>query len=385
HHVVFGHGISADVMQGPEGRPLTPDEVAARVAPHLAPGQDVTLYSCFGGSTRHDPLRVAPGQVRAANATFATALAQRLSELTGRPTSVWAPPDILMVRHDGSVAVHETRLIGQVDRDRLPMQVFRGDPARAGRPALVADGASTGASSDAHSAARPIPDAAPRPTVPRVPDPTFADPAYDFTPIPDGTFESVTLDHPFRSALAERPGVIGDAARVTRAGGTVSQHWPSYFLDEPEPTRVIDDVMTAFEAAGLTNLRVEFMTRDGSITLGSGTDFGAIDPEDGWFRFSGTVPETRVARAGHDPSPAERRALPPGAQRVGHDDLERAFDAVQAGAADYAYVPADALPDETAFVQPELTAQQRVAARVAADRAAVDAAAPTDAVLLSTL
>ncbi|MDS0861907.1 LWXIA domain-containing protein [Burkholderia pseudomultivorans] len=385
HHVVFGHGISADVMQGPEGRPLTPDEVAERVAPHLAPGQDVTLYSCFGGSTRHDPLRVAPGQVRAANATFATALAQRLSELTGRPTSVWAPPDILMVRHDGSVAVHETRLIGQVDRDRLPMQVFRGGPARAGRPALVADGASTGAPSDAHSAARPIPDAAPRPTVPRVPDPTFADPAYDFTPIPDGTFESVTLDHPFRSALAERPGVIGDAARVTRAGGTVSQHWPSYFLDEPEPTRVIDDVMTAFEAAGLTNLRVEFMTRDGSIALGSGTDFGAIDPEDGWFRFSGTVPETRVARAGHDPSPAERRALPPGARRVDHDDLERAFDAVQAGAADYAYVPADALPDETAFVQPELTAQQRVAARVAANRAAVDAAAPTDAVLLSTL
>ncbi|NTX31251.1 DUF4781 domain-containing protein, partial [Burkholderia pyrrocinia] len=138
HHVVFGHGMSADAMLGPEGRPLTPDEVAERVAPHLEPEQDVTLYSCFGGSNKHDPLRVAPGQVRAASTTFAAALAQRLSEITGRPTTVWAPPDILLVEPDGSTAVRGTRLTGQVDKDRLAMQSFRGDPARAGRPALPA-------------------------------------------------------------------------------------------------------------------------------------------------------------------------------------------------------------------------------------------------------
>ncbi|MFP3615813.1 hypothetical protein SB778_37860, partial [Paraburkholderia sp. SIMBA_050] len=104
------------------------DQVAERVAPHLEPGQDVTLYSCFGGSNKHDPLRVAPGQVRAASTTFAAALAQRLSELTGRPITVWAPPDILLVERDGSATVRGTRLTGQVDRDRLPMQSFRGDP-----------------------------------------------------------------------------------------------------------------------------------------------------------------------------------------------------------------------------------------------------------------
>ncbi|WP_321790921.1 LWXIA domain-containing protein [Burkholderia pyrrocinia] len=387
HHVVFGHGMSADAMLGPEGRPLTPDEVAGRVAPHLEPGQDVTLYSCFGGSNKHDPLRVAPGQVRAASTTFAAALAQRLSEITGRPTSVWAPPDILLVEPDGSTAVRGTRLTGQVDKDRLAMQSFRGDPTRAGRPALAAGPEAEPSPATAPTAARPMREAPARPTVPRVPDPTFADPGYDFTPIPDATFESVTLDHPFRSALTERPGVIGDAARVTRAGGTVSQHWPSYFLDDPQPTRVIDGVMQAFDEAGLTNLRVEFVTRDGSIVLGSGTDFGALDPEDGWFRFSGTVPDATAAatHAQGRATPKGQRALPEGTRVVAHDDLGQALDAAHPGPRHYAYVPADALPDETAFAQGDLTAQERVAARAAANLAAVDAAAPADVVLLSAL
>lgn len=391
HHVVFGHGMSADAMLGPEGRPLTPAEVAARVAPHLEPGQDVTLYSCFGGSSKHDPLRVAPGQVRAVSATFAAALAQHLSELTGRPTTVWAPPDILLVQPDGSAAVRGTRPTGQVDKDRLAMQSFRGDPTRAGRPALPAGpGVEPGAEPSpgtAYTATRPMREAPVRPTVPRVADPTFADPGYDFTAIPDGTFESVTLDHPFRSALTDRPGVIGDAARVTRAGGTVSQRWPSYFLDEPNPTHVIDGVMQAFDEAGLTNLRVEFVTRDGSIVLGSGTDFGALDPEDGWFRFSGTVPDATAAAThaqGHA-MPDGQRALPEGTRVVAHDDLGPALDAAHTGPRRHAYVPADALPDATAFAQGDLTAQERVAAHAAANLAAVDAAAPADVVLLSAL
>ncbi|MDR6500852.1 LysM repeat protein [Burkholderia ambifaria] len=387
HHVVFGHGMSADAMLGPEGRPMTPDEVAERVAPLLEPEQDVTLYSCFGGSNKHDPLRVAPGQVRAASTTFAAALAQRLSEITGRPISVWAPPDILLVEHDGSTAVRGTRLTGQVDKDRLPMQSFRGDPTRAGRPALPAAPDAQPSPAATHTAARPMRDTPARPTVPRVPDPTFADPGYDFTAIPDDTFESVTLDHPFRSALTDRPGVIGDAARVTRAGGTVSQHWPSYFLDDPQPTRVIDGVMQAFDEAGLTNLRVEFVTRDGSIVLGSGTDFGALDPEDGWFRFSGTVPDATAAatHAQGRATPDGQRALPEGTRVVAHDDLGQALDAAHPGPRNYAYVPADALPDETVFAQGDLTAQERVAASATANLAAVDAAAPADVVLLSAL
>ncbi|RQR32998.1 LWXIA domain-containing protein [Burkholderia sp. Bp9142] len=388
HHVVFGHGMSADAMLGPEGRPLTPDDVAERVAPHLEPGQDVTLYSCFGGSNKHDPLRVAPGQVRAASTTFAAALAQRLSEITGRPTSVWAPPDILLVEPDGSTTVRGTRLTGQVDQDRLPMQSFRGDPARAGRPALPAGPDAEPAPTTTRTASRPIADPPPRPTVPRVADPTFADPGYDFGAIPDGTFESVTLDHPFRTALADRPGVIGDAARVTQAGGTVSQHWPSYFLDGPEPTRVIDDVMQAFDAAGLTNLRVEFVTRDGSVVLGSGTDFGALDPEEGWFRFSGTVPDATAAAATHAPGHAgvdARLALPEGVRTVSHDELAQALDTAHTGPRNHAYVPAETLPADSAFAQGDLTPADRVAASATANLAAVDAAAATDVVLLSAL
>lgn len=388
HHVVFGHGISADAMLGPEGHPLTPDEVAERVAPHLEPGQDVTLYSCFGGSNKHDPLRIAPGQVRAASTTFAAALAQRLSELTGRPTSVWAPPDILLVEPDGSTTVRGTRLTGQVDKDRLPMQSFRGDPARAGRPALPAGRDAEPAATTARTASRPLADPPPRPTVPRVADPTFADPDYDFTAIPDDTFESVTLDHPFRTALAERPGVIGDAARVTQPGGTVSQRWPSGFLDGPEPTRVIDGVMQAFDAAGLTNLRVEFVMRDGSIELGSGTDFGALDPEDGWFRFSGTVPDAPATAATHAPARSAtdaRLALPEGARTIAHDDLGQAIDTAHTGPRNHAYVRTDALPDGTAFARDDLTPQERVAASASANLAAVEGQAPTDVVLLSAL
>lgn len=387
HHVVFGHGISADAMLGPDGRHLSPDEVAERVAPLLEPDQDVTLYSCYGGSSKHDPLRIAPGQVRAASATFAQALAQRLSELTGRPTSVWAPPDILLVERDGSATVRGTRPTGQVDKDRLAMRVFRGEPARADRPALPAAPDAAPSPATARTAARPMADGPVRPTVPRVPDPTFADPDYDFTPIPDDTFESVTLDHAFRGALADRPGVIGDAARVTRAGGTVSQHWPSGFLDGPEPTRVIDGVMQAFDEAGLTNLRVEFVTRDGTVVLGSGTDFGALDPEEGWFRFSGTVPDAAAAAThaqGHA-TPDRQRALPEGTRVVAHDDLGPALDAAHTGPRQHAYVPADALPDATAFAQGDLTAQERVAAHAAANLDAVGAAAPADVVLLSAL
>ncbi|RKU05237.1 LWXIA domain-containing protein [Burkholderia sp. Nafp2/4-1b] len=388
HHVVFGHGISADAMLGPDGRPLTPDEVAEGVAPHLEPGQDVTLYSCFGGSNKHDPLRIAPGQVRAASTTFAAALAQRLSELTGRPTTVWAPPDILLVERDGSATVRGTRLTGQVDKDRLPMQSFRGDPARVGRPALPAGHDTEATPTTASHASRPIGEPPPRPTVPRVADPTFADPNYDFTSIPDDTFESVTLDHPFRTALADRQGVIGDAARVTQPGGTVSQRWPSAFLDDREPTRVIDDVMQAFHAAGLTNLRVEFVMQDGSVVLGSGTDFGALDPEAGWFRFSGTVPDAPAAAATHAPGRTAvdaRLALPEGAPTVTHDELGQALDTAHTGPRNHAYVPTDALPDGTAFAQPDLTPQERVAAGARANLAAVDGAAPTDVALLSAL
>ncbi|KVA04661.1 peptidoglycan-binding protein LysM [Burkholderia latens] len=396
HHVVFGHGISADAMLGPDGRPLTPDEVAERVAPHLEPEQDVTLYSCYGGSNKHDPLRIAPGQVRAASATFAAALAQRLSELTGRPTSVWAPPDILLVERDGSATVRGTRLTGQVDKDRLPMQRFRGDPARAGRAALPAGGDAQAAPTTASTAStagtrgagsRPSGERPPRPTVPRVADPAFADPDYDFTAIPDNTFESVTLDHPFRTALADRPGVIGDAARVTQPGGTVSQRWPSEFLDKAEPTRVIDDVMQAFHEAGLTNLRVEFVTHDGSDVLGSGTNFGALDPEAGWFRFSGTVPDAPAA-ATHAPGRTAadaRLALPEGARTVAQDELGQALDSAHTGPRNHAYVPTDALPDATTFAQPDLTPQERVAASAAANLDAVESAAPTDVALLSAL
>ncbi|RQR29783.1 LWXIA domain-containing protein [Burkholderia sp. Bp9143] len=387
HHVVFGHGISADAMLGPEGRPLTPDEVAERVAPHLEPGQDVTLYSCFGGSNKHDPLRIAPGQVRAASTTFAAALAQRLSELTGRPTSVWAPPDILLVEPDGSTTVRGTRLTGQVDKDRLPMQSFRGDPARAGRPALPAGRDAEPVAATHRTASRPFADPPPRPTVPRVADPTFADPGYDFTAIPDDTFESVTLDHPFRTALADRPGVIGDAARVTQAGGTVRLHWPSELLDRPEPTGVIDDVMQAFDMAGLTNLRVEFVMQDGSIVLGSGIDLGALDPEAGWFRFSGTVPDAAASAAHATARTAAEAplALPEGVRTIAHDDLGQALDAAHAGPRNHAYVPADALPDDAAFAHGYLTPAERVAASATANLAAVEAAAPADVVLLSAL
>ncbi|WP_249043780.1 hypothetical protein, partial [Burkholderia territorii] len=203
-------------------------------------------------------------------------------------------------------------------------------------------------------------------------DPTFADPDYDFSAIPDDTFESVTLDHAFRGALAERPGVIGDAARVTQPGGTVSQHWPSGFLDDAEPTRVIDDVMQAFDAAGLTNLRVEFVTRDGSTVLGSGTDFAALDPEEGWFRFSGTVPDAPAAAA-HAPGQAVTdapRALPEGVRTIAHDALGQALDAANTGPSNHAYVPAEALPDDTAFAHGDLTAAERVAASAAANLAA---------------
>ncbi|RQS23430.1 LWXIA domain-containing protein [Burkholderia sp. Bp8998] len=387
HHVVFGHGMSADAMLGPEGRPVTPNEVAERVAPHLEPGQDVTLYSCFSGSDKHDPLRVAPGQVRAASGTFAAALAQRLSELTGRPTSVWAPQDILLVKPDGSATVRGTRRTGEVETDRLPMQRFVGDPARAGRPALPAGPHAEPAPTAARTAARPPADRPARPTVPRVPDPTFADPGYDFTPIPDDTFESVTLDHPFRTALADRPGVIGDAARVTQAGGTVSLHWPSELLDRPAPTGVIDAVMQAFDTAGLTNLRVEFVMQDGSIVLGSGTDLGALDPEAGWFRFSGTVPDAAASAAHATARTAAEAplALPPGVRTIAHDDLGQALDAAHAGPRNHAYVPADALPDDAAFAHGDLTPAERVAASATANQAAVEAAAPADVVLLSAL
>ncbi|KAB0643781.1 hypothetical protein, partial [Burkholderia diffusa] len=255
-------------------------------------------------------------------------------------------------------------------------------------PALPAGRDAEPAATTARTASRPLADPPPRPTVPRVADPTFADPDYDFTAIPDDTFESVTLDHPFRTALAERPGVIGDAARVTQPGGTVSQRWPSGFLDGPEPTRVIDGVMQAFDAAGLTNLRVEFVTRDGSIELGSGTDFGALDPEDGWFRFSGTVPDAPATAAAHTPAPSvtdARLALPEGVRTVAHGDLGQAIDTAHTGPRNHAYVRTDALPDGTAFARDDLTPQERVAASASANLAAVEGQAPTDVVLLSAL
>src|SRR6201999_2835151 len=47
HHVIFGHGISPHEMQGPEGRPISVDDVAEQVAPLVADGRDITLYSCY--------------------------------------------------------------------------------------------------------------------------------------------------------------------------------------------------------------------------------------------------------------------------------------------------------------------------------------------------
>ncbi|NIF43473.1 LWXIA domain-containing protein, partial [Burkholderia sp. Tr-862] len=78
-------------------------------------------------------------------------------------------------------------------------------------------------------------------------------------------------------------------------------------------------------------------------------------------------------------------ALPEGARTVAHDDLGQALDAAQTGPRNHAYVPTEALPDAAAFAQGDLTPQERVAASATANLAAVDAAAPTDVVLLSAL
>ncbi|PMS12943.1 DUF4781 domain-containing protein [Trinickia caryophylli] len=326
HHVIFGHGISPDEMLGPDGHPITVDDVAARVAASLEPGQDVTLYSCYAGSPKAAPLRAA--QARRGprtNAAFADALAQRLADATGRPVTVWAPPDKLLVWPDGTATVRLTRLTGETLRVGAPMTAFRATPLYRGFDHADTPRASS-VRQDAANEPRPhhrAPHSTQRPTTPRVTNLRLDNPYYDFSPIADDSFDSVLLSHEFGPALADRPGVLGDVARVTRPGGTVSLERPSGFLDEPRPAGVIDALLQTFSSAGLTRLRVRFVTgRESSIDIGNGFDIGALDPEDGYFVFSGEVPDEHGA--------GSRAAADAAAHaNVGDDALSRAFDKQQ--------------------------------------------------------
>ncbi|MFM0289909.1 LWXIA domain-containing protein [Paraburkholderia megapolitana] len=299
HHVIFGHGISPETMQGPDGQPISVDEVAAQVAPRLADGQEVTLYSCYAGSNKSDPLRTAGTQYEAPDAqVFAQSLAQRLAEANGRRTTVWAPPDILMVGHDGTATVEITRLLtAERTGTGVPMKAFYGDPAwargathpgagpdttyRAGNDAAAAQTTQTTQTSEAPQ----------QPPTPQVRNLPLSDPHFNFSRLGDNTFESVALEPDFASALKDRPGVLGEVARVTRPGGTVSLDRPSGFLDEPDPHAVIEATLQAFVDGGLTNPRAMFMTGpDTGIDLAApGVDIGQFDPEAGYFRFSAQV------------------------------------------------------------------------------------------------
>ncbi|MBN3753603.1 LWXIA domain-containing protein [Paraburkholderia sp. Tr-20389] len=365
HHVIFGHGISPDDMLGPHGVPIGVDEVAARVAPLLEDGQDVTLYSCYAGSDKADPLRARrANRGPRVNAAFADALAQRLSDATGRPTTVWAPGDILLVDPNGTVSVRLTRFTGQVERTGTLMTTFRA------RPAYVRG---TRASAGHAVAEEPTPTPAEKPATPQVSDLRLTNAAYDFSPLANDTFDSVSLEHPFADALTSRPGVLSDVARVTRPGGEITLSRPSGLLDEPHPLQALEHTIHALRDAGLTNLRAEFVTLgDASIELGDGVDIGALDPEDGYFRFSGTVPL---------PDEAASAASEPASASV--SDLDYAFASQEPAqhTVKHVYVSADALPDESA-IAPDADPRERFEARMQAN---LDAVAQTTAVQVRTL
>ncbi|MFL9858240.1 LWXIA domain-containing protein [Paraburkholderia madseniana] len=116
-------------------------------------------------------------------------------------------------------------------------------------------------------------------------------PAFDFSSTPENTYESVTLRPGFADALTNRPGVLGDVARVMRPGGRVTLERPSGLLEEPDPRAAIDATARELEAAGFVNVRTEFVTGDGStVDLGNlSNDPGSLDPEAGYLRFSGDV------------------------------------------------------------------------------------------------
>ncbi len=380
HHVIFGHGISPDEMLGPDNQPVGVDDVAAQVAPLVADGRDVTLYSCFAGSNRSDPLRTGGSTpAAAAGAGFAQALAQRLAEVNGRRTTVWAPPDILMVSPDGTAVVRHTKLAtGEITGDNLPMRAFYGDPAWASG---TTDPRSTyRARTD--TSAGPAPQPPPTPQVRNLP---LSDPHFDFSRIADATFDSVSLEPGFASALADRPGVLGDVARVTRPGGTVSLDRPSGFLDEPDPQALIDATLQAFVDGGMTQPRAMFMTgKDTGIDLGApGVDITQFDPEAGYFRFS--------AQAGDDAGGANSAGHRNTAQvTVTQEELAHAIaDRKQNGPRQrYGFIEAGALPDEAAVVAalpPDATPVQRLDARIAANLDAVARSTPVEMHRLSDL
>jgi hypothetical protein len=116
-------------------------------------------------------------------------------------------------------------------------------------------------------------------------------PAFDFSSTPENTYESVTLRPGFADALTNRPGVLGDVARVMRPGGRVTLERPSGLLEEPDARAAIDAIARQLEAAGFVNVRTEFVTGDSStVDLGNlSNDPGSLDPEAGYLRFSGDV------------------------------------------------------------------------------------------------
>ncbi|HYS68394.1 MAG TPA: hypothetical protein VEN30_31855, partial [Paraburkholderia sp.] len=310
HHVVLGHGMSANEMQGPDGLPVKVEDVAAGLAPLLAEGQDVTLYSCYSGSTNADPTRASASAHGRSTSTFAQRLAEQLAQRNQRPVTVWAPPDILLINADGTATVRgSSALTGQVDSSKVLMKAFRAEPAKlsasARTPADPAGEASARTADFEPQAARTAEQAAQQTTqqtaqrpTPQVTDLPLNNPAFDFSPIPDGTYRSVALDSGFVDALTQRPGVLGDVARVTQPGGSVTLRQPSGLLDEPNPRAAIDQTVAEFEAAGLTNVKAEFVTIDGSSVdlRNPGLRLDTLDPEAGVLHFSGEKPAAPATR-----------------------------------------------------------------------------------------
>ncbi|WP_118183123.1 LysM peptidoglycan-binding domain-containing protein [Paraburkholderia phosphatilytica] len=282
-HVIFGHGISADEMLGPDGEPVSVDTVAALVAPRLGPDEDVTLYSCYAGSDDSDPLR-ATGSNSTAGAIFGQRLAQNLADLTGRPVTVWAPPDVLIIDGDGTASVHITSTITHEVQDaRVPMKAFQANPSDA--DASAPSGTTPGAR-DAAAGMSPPPRAQGAARLP------LSNPDFDFAQLPERAYGSADLQPGFAPALTQRPGVLADVARVVRAGGMVNFEQASGLLDGPNPRAAIAATLRAFHEAGLQRVQAVFAfgNEDSVDVSDPAFDFSTLDPESGFFRFSGQVP-----------------------------------------------------------------------------------------------